>query len=89
MPTTAPAASHLAESLEGVEVAARRGTAITRKLLSFSRDDIPRPQTFDLCAALDELHPLLRQLFPPVRAACASKAMPRRCWCGWIAASWN
>jgi len=54
----------LAESLEGVEVAARRGTAITRKLLSFSRDDIPKPQTFDLCAALDELHPLLRQLFP-------------------------
>jgi len=67
----------LAESLEGVEVAARRGTAITRKLLSFSRDDIPKPQTFDLCAALDELHPLLRQLFPPsVRLRVEGDAAP-------------
>lgn len=55
----------LADSLEGVELAARRGTAITRKLLSFSRDDMSRPQVFDLRGALDELKPMLRQMLPP------------------------
>jgi signal transduction histidine kinase len=55
----------LAESLEGVEIAARRGTAITRKLLSFSRSDPPKLQVFDVAQAIAELQPMLRQLFPP------------------------
>jgi signal transduction histidine kinase len=67
----------LADSLEGVEVAARRGTAITRKLLSFSRNDMLKPQLFDLCSALDELRPMLRQLFPPtVRLRVEGDAAP-------------
>ncbi|MCL1635299.1 ATP-binding protein [Luteimonas sp. SX5] len=55
----------LADSLEGVEVAAKRGTAITRKLLSFSRSDLLKLQVFDVTQALSELQPMLRQLFPP------------------------
>lgn len=55
----------LADSLEGVETAARRGTAITRKLLGFSRADLLKPQTFDLRDAVADLQPMLRQLFPP------------------------
>ncbi len=51
-------------ALEGVEVAAGRGAAITRKLLSFSRHDAPHPQVFDAGQALSELRPMLRQLFP-------------------------
>lgn len=51
-------------ALQGVEVAANRGAAITRKLLSFSRHDTPHPQTFDAGQALGELRPMLRQLFP-------------------------
>ena len=55
----------LAGSLDGVETAARRGTAITRKLLGFSRADLLKPQTFDLGEAVADLQPMLRQLFPP------------------------
>ncbi len=55
----------LADALDGVEVAARRGTALSRKLLSFSRRDLLKLETFDLTAALAELQPMLRQLFPP------------------------
>ncbi|MEZ0469226.1 sensor histidine kinase [Luteimonas salinilitoris] len=67
----------LADSLEGVEIAARRGTAITRKLLSFSRKDAPRPEVFDAGHALRELQPMLRQLFPPdVRLALEGDADP-------------
>ncbi|WP_149195450.1 sensor histidine kinase [Luteimonas suaedae] len=67
----------LADSLEGVEIAARRGTAITRKLLSFSRKDAPRPEVFDVGHALRELQPMLRQLFPPdVRFALEGDADP-------------
>ena len=55
----------LAGALDGVEVAARRGTALSRKLLSFSRRDLLKLETFDLSAALVELRPMLRQLFPP------------------------
>lgn len=55
----------LADALDGVEIAAKRGTALTRKLLSFSRRDLLKLETFDLPAALAELQPMLRQLFPP------------------------
>jgi signal transduction histidine kinase/ActR/RegA family two-component response regulator len=55
----------MADALEGVELAARRGTAVCRKLLNFSRRDITHAETFDASAALRELRPLLRQLMPP------------------------
>ncbi len=54
----------LDSALEGVDEAAERGTAITRKLLGFSRTDRLRIETFDVRAAIDELRPMLRQLFP-------------------------
>jgi len=47
--------------LAGVESAARRGTAITHKLLNFSRYDITRPERFDACEALGEMRPMLVQ----------------------------
>jgi signal transduction histidine kinase len=52
-------------ALAGVEAAARRATAISRKLLNFSRHDITRLETFDAGAALRGVQPLLRQLFAP------------------------
>lgn len=53
----------LEDSLEGVEIAARRGEAISGKLLRFGRNDVTRPEDFDAGVALNELTPLLRQLF--------------------------
>ncbi|RPE80976.1 sensor histidine kinase [Vulcaniibacterium tengchongense] len=55
----------LVDALEGVEEAAGRGIALTRKLLGFSRNDALRIETFDAASALADLKPLLRQLFPP------------------------
>jgi len=55
----------LIDALEGTELAARRGAAICRKLLNFSRRDIARAETFDVVSALQELRPLLNQLLPP------------------------
>ena len=71
----------LAGSLEGVEIAARRGTAITRKLLSFSRRDLLKREVFDAGHAISELQPMLRQLFPPdvrVDASVDGAPMPVR-----------
>lgn len=63
--TTRAQADELDDTLAGVEIAAKRGTAITRKLLSFSRSGPLKPEIFDLRTAIDELQPMLRQLFPP------------------------
>jgi signal transduction histidine kinase len=56
-------AAAMAEALEGVEMAARRGAAISHKLLSFSRNDVTRLECFDAGVALEGLAPMLRQLF--------------------------
>lgn len=53
----------LVDAMEGVESAARRALAISRKLLSFSRQEPPQPVRFDAAQALRELKPMLRQLF--------------------------
>lgn len=53
----------LEESLEGVEIAARRGAAISRKLLRFGRHDIAHVEVFDAARAIEEVRPMLRQLF--------------------------
>jgi len=55
----------LADALEGAELAARRGAAVCRKLLNFSRRDVTHAETFDVPTTLRELQPLLRQLLPP------------------------
>jgi signal transduction histidine kinase len=55
----------LLDALEGVELAARRASAISRKLLTFSRNDVTTPETFDAAVATTELAPMLRQLFGP------------------------
>ena len=60
-----PVCTALAEALEGVELAARRGAAVCSKLLNFSRQDVSHAQTFDAAMALREIQPLLRQLLPP------------------------
>jgi len=54
----------LADALDGVELAARRGAAVCRKLLNFSRRDITHTETFDAAETLRELRPLLRKLLP-------------------------
>jgi signal transduction histidine kinase len=53
------------KALTGVESAARRATAVAQKLLSFSRQEITRTETFDVGAALREMQMMLRQLFDP------------------------
>lgn len=50
------------DSLEAVEEAARRGSEVTRRLLSLSRD-AGNATTFDAGVALTELMPLVRSLF--------------------------
>jgi len=53
------------KALTGVESAARRATAVAQKLLSFSRQEVTRTETFDVGAALREMQTMLRQLFDP------------------------
>lgn len=53
----------LVQALEGVELAARRALAISRKLLNFSRQEVLRPEIFDATQAVRELQPMLCQLF--------------------------
>ncbi|HVI56243.1 MAG TPA: ATP-binding protein [Luteibacter sp.] len=54
----------VADAMEGIELAARRGTAVCRKLLNFSRNDLTLTENFDAVAALHELRPLARQSLP-------------------------
>ncbi|OOG56352.1 ATP-binding protein [Rhodanobacter sp. C03] len=54
----------MADALEGVELAARRGAAVCSKLLNFSRHDVTHTETFDAVSALRDIQPLLRQLMP-------------------------
>jgi signal transduction histidine kinase len=54
----------IADAMEGIELAARRGTAVCRKLLNFSRNDVTFTEAFDAVAALRDLRPLARQCLP-------------------------
>jgi signal transduction histidine kinase len=51
----------VADAMEGIELAARRGTAVCRKLLNFSRNDVTFTEEFDAVATLQELRPLAVQ----------------------------
>jgi signal transduction histidine kinase/ActR/RegA family two-component response regulator len=55
----------LVDALAGIEMAGRRGAAVSQKLLNFSRREVTHVETFDAVAALQEVRPLLRQLLPP------------------------
>jgi len=55
-------AAQLESSLESVEASARRGMAISRRLLRFSRRDDTQAEVFDAGEAIDALQPMLRQL---------------------------
>lgn len=55
----------VAEAMEGIEIAARRGTSVCRKLLTFSRQDATNPEVFDMVAALLGIVPLIRKVLPP------------------------
>ncbi|MCH2558897.1 MAG: ATP-binding protein [Alcanivorax sp.] len=71
----------LHEALAGVETAARRGAAISRKLLNFSRQDVAHPEVFDVCEALNGLESMLRQLFDPrvrIELALPADSLPVR-----------
>ena len=68
-------------ALEDVELAAKRGLAISRKLLNFSRQDVARPQVFDVRVSLGELSPMLKQLFGgrvQLQLDCGEDALPVR-----------
>lgn len=58
-------ADTLRGAIEGMELAAKRARAVSQKLLSFSRHEDADPQTFDVCEALRDVQPMLRQLFDP------------------------
>lgn len=51
------------DALEGIDEAAARGLALTRKLLGFARNDVLHIEPFDAGHALIGLRPMLRQLF--------------------------
>ncbi|MEO6927253.1 MAG: ATP-binding protein [Rhodanobacter sp.] len=54
----------LTHAMDGIDTAARRGAAINRKLLNFTRRDVAHAETFDLGNTLRELRPMLQQLLP-------------------------
>lgn len=49
--------------MEGVELAARRALAVSRKLLDFGRQSVLRIEVFDAAQAVRDMQPMLRQLF--------------------------
>lgn len=51
-------------ALEGVETAARRALAISRKLLNFGRLEMRQPEVLDAAALVRDIQPMLRQMFP-------------------------
>ncbi|MEN5117141.1 ATP-binding protein [Luteimonas sp. TWI662] len=55
-------AAQLENSLASVEASARRGMAISRRLLRFNRRDDTQAEVFDAGEAIDALQPMLRQL---------------------------
>jgi signal transduction histidine kinase len=53
------------EALLDVQSAARRASAVSRRLLDFGRMEIARPEIFDPAEAIAEMQPMLRQMFSP------------------------
>jgi len=60
---TGPSDEHpLAESLQEIELSAKRAAGLTRQLLTFSRRDVIRPEVVDPAHALEGLESMLRRL---------------------------
>ncbi|MCD9027035.1 hypothetical protein LDO26_02235 [Luteimonas sp. BDR2-5] len=57
--------AQLKAALQGAESAARRATAVSRRLLDFSRQEVTRLESFDPGDAIADMQPMLRQIFPP------------------------
>ncbi|NLB58410.1 MAG: hypothetical protein GX805_08115 [Gammaproteobacteria bacterium] len=57
--------SDLRQAVNGMESAAKRASALTHGLLSFSRYDATRAERFDAGQALEEILPMLRQALGP------------------------
>lgn len=55
--------AELKAALQGVESATRRASAVTRRLLDFSRQEVARPQLLDAAPTVAAMEPMLRQLF--------------------------
>ncbi|KRG84338.1 hypothetical protein ABB34_09425 [Stenotrophomonas daejeonensis] len=70
--------AELKAALSGVESAARRAGAVTRRLLDFSRQEVARPQLLDAAATIAAMEPMLRQLFD-ARVAFALDTAQVRC----------
>ena len=62
---TADGEVELRQAVNGMESAARRASALTHGLLTFSRYDATRVQRFDAGEALDAVLPMLRQALGP------------------------
>lgn len=58
-------AQAVAAAFDGIESAARRATAVSGKLLSFSRQDEPQAEMLDLGEVVAALQPLLKQALKP------------------------
>jgi signal transduction histidine kinase/ActR/RegA family two-component response regulator len=58
----AGADSSLTEDLGQVISASERATVLTRQLLAFSRKQVLQPTVLDLCAAVEDVAPMLRRL---------------------------
>lgn len=74
-------AAALYGALGDVDLAAKRALTISRKLLSFSRQEVARPEVFDIGASLHELMPMLKQLFGVrirLQLDCAEGGLPVR-----------
>lgn len=54
----------LGQALDGIESAAKRASAVARKILDFGRQDVAQPARFDMRAVLETMRPTLRQVFP-------------------------
>ncbi len=59
----APDREGLDQALEGIDSATRRATAVSQRLLSFSRRGTARREVFDANAVLADMQGMLRQLF--------------------------
>jgi PAS domain S-box-containing protein len=57
-----PAATPVAEYLDGIRGAAQRGASLTQQLLAFARKKILRPEDADLNEILQRLAPMVRRL---------------------------
>lgn len=73
----APAPGHMNDAVQGIALAARRGAAVSRKLLTFSRREGIRPEVVDIVAAWEEAAPMLRQLFVDTHVVSFDQRLPR------------